>query len=133
MSEMPSTGCRFKTNYETIRCVVHSETFGEEHFASLCDLPVTELRRALDNEHQKPHCLIPGSSDEEPCLAYRTNEELRETVRRLEAQVKRMREALQEISEGKGRFSRDHFEHCRNTVEDMKALAVAALSGSPDA
>ena len=57
----------------------------------------------------------------------------RETVRRLEAQVKRMREALQEISEGKGRFSRDHFEHCRNTVEDMKALAVAALSGSPNA
>ena len=42
-----------------------------------------------------------------------------------------LREALQAISEGKGRFSRDPFEHCRNTVEDMKALAIAVLSTEP--
>jgi len=36
-------------------------------------------------------------------------------------------EALKEISEGKGRYSLDQFEHCRNTVEDMKELAKDAL------
>ena len=45
----------------------------------------------------------------------------------LKAEVERLRKALEEISEGKGRVSRDHFEHCRNTVEDMRALAVKAL------
>ena len=36
-------------------------------------------------------------------------------------------EALEEIAKGEGRFNRDHLIHCENTVEDMKALAVAAL------
>jgi hypothetical protein len=35
--------------------------------------------------------------------------------------------ALSEIAKGKGRFSLDHFEHCKNTVEDMKELAVRAI------
>lgn len=35
--------------------------------------------------------------------------------------------ALREISEGRGRFSLDNFEHARNTIEDMKARALAAL------
>ena len=47
------------------------------------------------------------------------------------SEVKRLRKALEQISEGKGRFSMDHFEHCRNTVEDMKALAVKALAPAP--
>ena len=51
--------------------------------------------------------------------------ELREEI---EKEVERLRGVLEEISEGKGRFSRDHFEHCRNTVEDMKALAIEALA-----
>ena len=37
------------------------------------------------------------------------------------------REALQEIAKGYGRFSTDQFEHCRNTVEDMKELAAKAV------
>ena len=36
--------------------------------------------------------------------------------------------ALEEVSEGKGRYSMDQLEHCANTVEDMKALAVEALA-----
>ncbi len=35
--------------------------------------------------------------------------------------------ALEEISEGKGRYSMDHLEHASNTIQDMKALAVKAL------
>ena len=35
--------------------------------------------------------------------------------------------ALEEISEGKGRYSMDHLKHAANTIEDMKALAVKAL------
>ena len=34
---------------------------------------------------------------------------------------------VKEITEGKGRYDRDSFTHCRNTVEDMKALAEKAL------
>lgn len=36
--------------------------------------------------------------------------------------------ALEEISEGKGRYSMDHLKHAANTIEDMKALAVEALA-----
>lgn len=45
------------------------------------------------------------------------------------ASVPEMREALQEIAKGKGRFSRDPLTHASNTIEDMKALAVGALAG----
>ena len=40
-----------------------------------------------------------------------------------------MRRALKEIAKGKGRYDHDPFEHCQNTVEDMKALARQALDG----
>ena len=36
--------------------------------------------------------------------------------------------ALREIAQGKGRYSMDKLEHAANTIEDMKALAVAALA-----
>lgn len=35
--------------------------------------------------------------------------------------------ALKEIAKGEGRFSRDPLEHAANTIEDMKALALAAI------
>ncbi len=37
------------------------------------------------------------------------------------------RQAFEEISHGKGRFSQDQFEHCRNTIEDMKEIAKSRL------
>lgn len=43
------------------------------------------------------------------------------TVRRYEA-------ALREITKREGRFSRDPLEHASNTIEDMAAIADAALS-----
>ncbi len=46
--------------------------------------------------------------------------------RQLETQPE-MYEALKEISEGRGRYSRDELTHASNTIEDMKALAVQAL------
>lgn len=36
--------------------------------------------------------------------------------------------ALKEISEGRGPFSQDHHQHAKNTIEAMKAVAVAALA-----
>jgi len=48
--------------------------------------------------------------------------------RELRATIATLREALVRIAEGRGQYSTDHFEHCRNTVEDMKALAVKALA-----
>jgi hypothetical protein len=45
----------------------------------------------------------------------------------LSAENERLREALTEIAEGKGRYSTDRLEHANNTIEDMKKLAHAAL------
>ena len=36
--------------------------------------------------------------------------------------------ALREIAKGEGRYSMDQLTHAANTIEDMKALAVAALA-----
>ena len=44
----------------------------------------------------------------------------------------RYRAALLAIQKGEGRFSRDHKQHCINTVEDMITLATTALE-NPDA
>ena len=49
-------------------------------------------------------------------------------IAKLEKEVERLRGWLGKISEGRGRFSMDNFEHCRNTVEDMKAPALEALA-----
>lgn len=37
-------------------------------------------------------------------------------------------EALEEIAEGKGRYSTDPFQHAINTIDDMKELARKALA-----
>jgi len=47
-----------------------------------------------------------------------------------EAKLAKVVEALEEIVKGEGRFSRDLLEHASNTIEDMKALAVAALTAA---
>ena len=38
-----------------------------------------------------------------------------------------LRAALEEVAEGKGRYSMDPLEHCGNTVDDMKDIAITAL------
>ena len=38
--------------------------------------------------------------------------------------------ALEAIAKGEGRYNRDPLEHCNNTVEDMKALAEAAIASA---
>ena len=42
----------------------------------------------------------------------------------LALEVERLWKILREVSEGRGRFSTDHHEHAKNTVEDMKELAT---------
>lgn len=46
----------------------------------------------------------------------------------MQACIEALEKALSEIAKGEGRFSRDPLIHASNTVEDMKALAVAALA-----
>lgn len=44
--------------------------------------------------------------------------------------AKYLEDALQQISEGRGRFSRDPLTHASNTIDDMMAIAVGALAGT---
>ena len=46
----------------------------------------------------------------------------------LEARIEALEKVLMEIAKGEGRFSRDRLIHALNTVEDMKALAIAVLT-----
>jgi len=48
-------------------------------------------------------------------------------VEEKEAEIKQLREVLEEISKGEGRYSMDKLEHASNTIEDMKELAINAL------
>ncbi len=41
-----------------------------------------------------------------------------------------MLEALRDIAKGEGRFSRDPLEHAATCIEDMKAIAVAAIAAA---
>jgi hypothetical protein len=52
-------------------------------------------------------------------------------IHTIEAELAAMRVALKEIAKGEGRFSHDPLTHAANTIDDMKALAVAALEWSP--
>lgn len=49
-------------------------------------------------------------------------------VKRLTNELREARAALEEIAEGKGRYSTDPLTHAENTIEDMSALAVEALA-----
>lgn len=48
----------------------------------------------------------------------------------LRAEVRRLRAALQEISIGRGPFSRDPLTHADNTIEAMKGVATQALAST---
>ena len=51
---------------------------------------------------------------------------------KLKADNSRLVEVLKEISEGKGRYNPDQFEHAKNTIQDMKELAIQALKDTTD-
>ncbi len=54
--------------------------------------------------------------------------EERDATAHLIASVTDLLEALQQIAKGEGRFSRDPLEHASSTIEDMKAIAEAAIA-----
>ena len=47
----------------------------------------------------------------------------------LKAENERLRHWLLEISKGEGRYNHDPLTHADNCIDDMKALALAALDG----
>jgi hypothetical protein len=53
-------------------------------------------------------------------------------LEKAEAEVERLKEALTDIAKGEGRYNRDPLTHASNTIEDMQALASAALRGDDD-
>ena len=126
---MTAQACRIVNDGRGIKCETHNQYTAPIAFTSICDLGLAALRATLDaiaqwtpvSARACPMCVYQEGKFLAPCAWHRETEDQARVIARL-------REALQEISEGKGRFSRDQFEHCRNTVEDMKALAIEALS-----
>jgi hypothetical protein len=57
-----------------------------------------------------------------------TGERLRAVCRLAREKSELLRAALQEIAEGRGTYSRDPLTHASNTIDEMKALALSALS-----
>lgn len=55
-----------------------------------------------------------------------------ESIAKLQAENERLKEALKEILEGKGRYSSDKFTHAINTIDDMKTIAKEALKQQHD-
>ncbi len=53
---------------------------------------------------------------------------LEEEIKSLKAREDELKEALKEISEGKGAFSLNHLEHAKNTITNMNDIAKEALS-----
>ena len=53
--------------------------------------------------------------------------DLENRVTHLLKKIEAVTPIIREITEGKGRYNRDHLTHCTNAVEDMKTLAVKAL------
>jgi hypothetical protein len=61
-------------------------------------------------------------------LAPRVEPQSTQAADRIEA----LEAALREIARGEGRFSRDPYEHACNTIEDLIAIARAALAPEQD-
>ena len=114
---MTEQACRFDAGGTL--CFEHPE-------ADICTVGLAALRAQVEQLEERHFVCkaIQEHSDQLERKLYELEQHVEEQAR----VIGRLREALEEISEGKGRFSRDNFEHCRNTVEDMKALAIEALS-----
>ena len=54
--------------------------------------------------------------------------ELANKIIELEAENKRLRDALEKIAKGEGAFSRDRLEHATNVIENAIDLAKQALN-----
>ncbi len=85
-----------------------------------------EFVKILLMEHA---CLIQRDRQQGDALFYAADTivKLRAEVERMFADKRELMEGLMEITKGKGRFSRDPFEHAANTIEDMKGLARALI------
>ena len=57
-----------------------------------------------------------------------SEEDLQSKINELKAEIEKLRGALEEIAEGKGRYDMDPVQHCKNTVEDLVGLAKVALN-----
>jgi hypothetical protein len=70
---------------------------------------------------------------DEPCGCHVVNAEQCNPTRQfvsfcpLHESAKKMHEALLEITEGAGPYSRDRLEHAANCIEYMKSIALKAL------
>jgi len=88
----------------------------------LSDLYCTMIDPLVDGEMQVAPMMI-ALLDQ----AQKDREELSQLTA-ANAKVEKLREALTKVTEGRGQFSLDRFQHCKNTVADMKEVAKQALA-----
>jgi hypothetical protein len=89
-----------------------------------------ELLDRVENEYAIMTLRYASRADRERVFALaRLGAEANRVVLDYEARIAELLALLQEISEGKGRYSRDMLIHAQNTIEDMKALARSGIEG----
>ena len=86
---------------------------------------------ALKEGSNRPECYAVGTFSDDGTaffpVAYMESKNA-ETNAHLIAAAPKLLTALEEISLGKGQFSRDPLEHAENTIENMAKLACAAIA-----
>ena len=103
---------------------------GEEKHTDHTWLVVHDGHPGLAIETNKSLRIARVYSDELTHTENGANAHLIADAPRLKRVNEQLVEALEQIAKGAGAFSHDPLEHCSNIVEEMKAIALAALAAA---
>lgn len=104
-----------------------NQRWKEWHSRSIDEFRELKLLRAALKAKDEVLVQVEGAGKNLAAQLSRSEEALRKAGAERDEEVGRLRAALVEIAEGRGRFSRNPLLHAENTIEDMKNAANGAL------